>query len=64
MCCRVDTEPSHLVDLNRMNSLKEAENKSYTDSEKLKEVDEAKNTFKKYQWPQLMLPENQLRRHR
>jgi regulator of PEP synthase PpsR (kinase-PPPase family) len=35
-----------------MNSLKETENKSYTDLEKIrKEVDEAKNTFKKYRWP-------------
>ena len=35
-----------------MNSLKETENKSYTDLNKItKEVDEAKNTFKKYMWP-------------
>tara|TARA_B100001564_G_scaffold352271_1_gene359408 strand:- start:859 stop:1047 length:189 start_codon:yes stop_codon:yes gene_type:complete len=35
-----------------MNSLKETENKSYTDLEKIKkEINEAKNTFKKYQWP-------------
>tara|TARA_Y100000992_G_scaffold283077_1_gene232108 strand:+ start:2052 stop:2876 length:825 start_codon:yes stop_codon:yes gene_type:complete len=48
------TEPERLVDIrkNRMNSLKETENKSYTDLEKIKkEVDEAKNTFKKYKWP-------------
>jgi regulator of PEP synthase PpsR (kinase-PPPase family) len=32
--------------------LKENENKSYTDIEKIrKEVDEAKNTFRKYEWP-------------
>ena len=35
-----------------MNSLKETENKSYTDLDKIKkEVDGAKNTFKKYKWP-------------
>ena len=48
------TEPERLVDIrkNRMSSLKETENKSYTDLEKIKkEVDEAKNTFKKYKWP-------------
>ena len=34
--------------------LKEAENKSYTDIEKIKkEVLDAKNTFKKYQWPMI-----------
>ena len=50
----LNTEPERLVDIrkNRMNSLKETENKSYTDIEKIrKEVDEAKNTFKKYKWP-------------
>ena len=50
----LNTEPERLVDIrkNRMNSLKETENKSYTDLEKIKkEVDEAKNTFKKYKWP-------------
>jgi regulator of PEP synthase PpsR (kinase-PPPase family) len=50
----LNTEPERLVDLrkNRMNSLKETENKSYTDLEKIKkEINEAKNTFKKYQWP-------------
>ena len=35
-----------------MSSLKENENKSYTDLEKIKkEVDDARNTFKKYKWP-------------
>ena len=35
-----------------MNSLKETENKSYTDLDKIKkEVEEAKKTFKKYSWP-------------
>ena len=50
----LNTEPERLVDLrkNRMNSLKETENKSYTDLEKIKkEVNDAKNTFKKYKWP-------------
>ena len=50
----LNTEPERLADLrkNRMNSLKETENKSYTDLEKIKkEVEEAKNTFRKYGWP-------------
>ena len=50
----LNTEPERLVDIrkNRMNSLKETENKSYTDLGKIKkEVDEAKNTFRKYKWP-------------
>ena len=50
----LNTEPERLADIrkNRMNSLKETENKSYTDLEKIKkEVDDAKNTFRKYQWP-------------
>ena len=48
------TEAERLADVrkNRMNSLKEKNNKNYTDLEKIKkEVDEAKNTFKKYKWP-------------
>ena len=48
------TEPERLVDIrkNRMTTLKETENKSYTDIEKIrKEVDQAKNTFRKYEWP-------------
>ena len=52
----LNTEPERLVDIrkNRMNSLKETENKSYTDLEKIrKEVDEAKNTFRKYKWPSI-----------
>tara|TARA_B000000609_G_scaffold5187_1_gene3353 strand:- start:116 stop:940 length:825 start_codon:yes stop_codon:yes gene_type:complete len=52
----LNTEPERLADIrkNRMNSLKEAENKSYTDIEKIKkEVLDAKNTFKKYQWPMI-----------
>tara|TARA_A100001015_G_scaffold312297_1_gene417214 strand:+ start:1207 stop:2031 length:825 start_codon:yes stop_codon:yes gene_type:complete len=50
----LNTEAERLVDIrkNRMNSLKETENRSYTDLEKIKkEVDEAKNTFRKYKWP-------------
>jgi len=50
----LNTEPERLVDLrkNRMSSLKETENKSYTDLNKIKkEINEAKNTFKKYKWP-------------
>ena len=50
----LNTEPERLVDIrkNRMNSLKESENKYYTDIENIKkEVDQAKNTFKKYKWP-------------
>ena len=35
-----------------MNSLKDSQNKSYTDLSKIKkEVEDAKNTFKKYKWP-------------
>ncbi len=50
----LNTEPERLADLrkNRMNSLKETENKSYTNLEKIKkEVEEAKKTFRKYKWP-------------
>ncbi len=50
----LNTEPERLADIrkNRMNSIRETENKSYTDLDKIKkEVDEAKNTFKKYSWP-------------
>ena len=50
----LNTEPERLVDIrkNRMNSLKETENKSYTDIENIKkEVDQAKDTFRKYKWP-------------
>ena len=56
MVCVVglNTEAERLVDIrkNRMNSLKETENKSYTDLENIrKEVNNAKDTFKKYKWP-------------
>ena len=50
----LSTEPERLVDIrkNRMNSLKETENKSYTNLENIKkEVNDAKNTFKKFKWP-------------
>ena len=52
----LNTEPARLVDIrkNRMSSLKETENKSYTDLDKIKkEIDEAKNTFRKYKWPSI-----------
>ena len=48
------SEPERLVDIrkNRMNTLKETENTSYTNIENIKkEVDDAKKTFKKYNWP-------------
>ena len=48
------TEAERLVDIrkNRMNSLKDNKNNDYTDLEKIKkEVDDAKDTFKKYKWP-------------
>ena len=50
----LSTEPERLVDIrkNRMSSLKENENKSYTDLEKIKkELENAKGTFRKYGWP-------------
>ncbi len=52
----LNTEPERLVDLrkNRMNSLKETENKNYTSIENIKkEVAEAKKTFQKYKWPSI-----------
>ena len=48
------TEPERLVAIrkNRMNTLKETENTSYTDIKKIKkEIIEAKKTFVKYKWP-------------
>ena len=48
------TEPKRLVDIrrNRMNALKETETTTYTDYEKIvREVKEAKELFKKYNWP-------------
>ncbi len=50
----LSTEAERLADIrkNRMNSLKESQNKSYTDLSSIKkEVEDAKNTFKKYRWP-------------
>ena len=48
------TDPQRLVDIrkNRMNTLKEKENTNYTNIIKIeKEINEAKKTFTKYQWP-------------
>jgi len=48
------TEAERLVDIrkNRMMTLKEKENTSYTDIQNIKkEVEEAKKTFAKYKWP-------------
>ena len=50
----LNTEAERLVEIrkNRMNSLKETQNKSYTNIDKIrKEVDQAKKTFRKYGWP-------------
>ena len=50
----LSTEPERLVEIrkNRMSSLKETENKSYTSIENIrKEIEDAKKTFKKYRWP-------------
>ena len=50
----LSTEPERLVEIrkNRMDSLKERSNKLYTDLDQIKkEVNLAKNTFKKYKWP-------------
>ena len=52
----LNTEPERLVDIrkNRMSSLKETENKNYTDIENIrKEVVDAKKTFQKYKWPSI-----------
>ena len=48
------TEPERLADIrkNRMNSLKETKSPEYTNLENIKkEVEEAKNIFKRYKWP-------------
>ncbi len=48
------SEPKRLYDIrkNRMNSIKENEKTDYTNFEKIKkEVEDAKKTFKKYNWP-------------
>jgi regulator of PEP synthase PpsR (kinase-PPPase family) len=52
----LNTEPDRLVDLrkNRMNSLKETENRKYTSIESIKkEIMDAKKTFQKYRWPSI-----------
>ncbi len=52
----LNTEPERLVDLrkNRMNTLKETKNKSYTNIENIKkEIAIAKKTFQKYKWPSI-----------
>jgi regulator of PEP synthase PpsR (kinase-PPPase family) len=52
----LNTEPERLVDIrkNRMNSLRETENKNYTDIENIrKEVANARKTFQKYKWPSI-----------
>tara|TARA_Y100001935_G_C17242502_1_gene476481 strand:+ start:27 stop:854 length:828 start_codon:yes stop_codon:yes gene_type:complete len=56
MTCVVglSTEPERLADLrkNRMNTLRETQNKKYTNIEDIKkEVLDAKKTFQKYRWP-------------
>ena len=48
------TEAERLVDIrkNRINSLKNTKSQDYTNLDKIKkEVEDAKNTFKKYKWP-------------
>ena len=48
------TEAERLADVrkNRISSLKDKKNQDYTNLEKIKkEIEEAKNTFKKYKWP-------------
>jgi hypothetical protein len=52
----LNTEPERLVDIrkNRMNSLRETENKKYTSIDNIKkEINEAKKTFQKYRWPSI-----------
>jgi len=48
------TDPQRLIDLrkNRMNIIKEKENTKYTNLETItEEIEDAKKTFRKYQWP-------------
>ena len=50
------TEPERLLEIrkNRMSLIKETESTDYTDLEKIKlEVENAKKTFKKYNWPSI-----------
>ena len=52
----LNTEPERLVDVrkNRMNSLRETQNKKYTNIENIKkEILDAKKTFQKYKWPSI-----------
>ena len=52
----LNTEPERLADIrkNRMNILKETQNKKYTSLDNIKkEIIEAKKTFQKYKWPSL-----------
>ena len=52
----LSTEAERLSDIrkNRMISLRETENKSYTDLEKIRsDINEAKRTFRKYKWPMI-----------
>jgi len=47
-------EPNRLIDIrkNRMTSIKEQQGTDYTSLEKItNEIENAKKTFKKYQWP-------------
>tara|TARA_B100001996_G_scaffold103341_1_gene77640 strand:- start:3612 stop:4436 length:825 start_codon:yes stop_codon:yes gene_type:complete len=50
------TEPKRLIDIrkNRMASIKEEEGTEYTNLDKIiKEIEDAKKTFKKYKWPMI-----------
>ena len=50
------TEAERLVEIrkNRINSLKNTKNQDYTNLDKIKkEVEDAKNTFRKYKWPSI-----------
>ena len=52
----LNTEAERLVDIrkNRMNSLKESDNKKYTSIDNIqKEIENARKTFKKYGWPSI-----------
>ena len=52
----LNTEPERLADIrkNRMNSLRETENKKYVNLDNIRnEIIEAKKTFQKYKWPSI-----------
>jgi [pyruvate, water dikinase]-phosphate phosphotransferase / [pyruvate, water dikinase] kinase len=52
----LNTEAERLVDIrkNRMNTLRDTDNKKYTSIEVIKkEIEDAKKTFKKYGWPSI-----------